>query len=64
MRWMWAARVAAPPMFEAITSTGLAIPAALAKDEFGSNLARDKRYRYDHEQYAGRGVVKAAPVVG
>jgi endonuclease/exonuclease/phosphatase family metal-dependent hydrolase len=31
-------------MFKAITSTGLKIPAALAKDEFGSNLARDKRY--------------------
>lgn len=32
------------PMFAAITSTGLEIPKALAKDEFGSNLARDKRY--------------------
>jgi Endonuclease/Exonuclease/phosphatase family len=32
------------PMFVAITSTGLQIPKALAKDEFGSNLARDKRY--------------------
>jgi Endonuclease/Exonuclease/phosphatase family len=32
------------PMFAAITSTGLQIPKALAKDEFGSNLARDKRY--------------------
>lgn len=32
------------PMFAAITSTGLQIPKALTKDEFGSNLARDKRY--------------------
>ncbi len=32
------------PMFAAITSTGLQLPKALAKDEFGSNLARDKRY--------------------
>lgn len=32
------------PMFAAITSTGLQIPNALTKDEFGSNLARDKRY--------------------
>ena len=32
------------PMFAAMTSTGLQIPKALAKDEFGSNLARDKRY--------------------
>jgi len=32
------------PMFQALTSTGLTIPKALLKDEFGSNLARDKRY--------------------
>lgn len=32
------------PMFKALTSTGLTIPHALLKDEFGSNLARDKRY--------------------
>lgn len=31
-------------MFKALTSTGLTIPKALQKDEFGSNLARDKRY--------------------
>ena len=31
-------------MFKALTSTGLTIPRALIKDEFGSNLARDKRY--------------------
>lgn len=31
-------------MFQALTSTGLVIPPALIKDEFGSNLARDKRY--------------------
>lgn len=31
-------------MFRAITSTGLSIPRALARDEFGTNLARDKRY--------------------
>ncbi|WP_033922978.1 endonuclease/exonuclease/phosphatase family protein [Sphingomonas sp. 37zxx] len=30
--------------FAALTSTGLTIPKALLKDEFGSNLARDKRY--------------------
>jgi len=32
------------PMFAAITSTGLQVPKALIADEFGSNLARDKRY--------------------
>ena len=32
------------PMFAALTSTGLQIPGALLRDEFGSNLARDKRY--------------------
>lgn len=32
------------PMFAAITSTGLEIPKALIQDEFGTNLARDKRY--------------------
>lgn len=32
------------PMFAAITSTGLQIPKALIDDEFGTNLARDKRY--------------------
>lgn len=31
-------------LFKAITSKGLQIPTALLKDEFGSNLARDKRY--------------------
>ncbi len=32
------------PMFKAITSTGLELPGALISDEFGTNLARDKRY--------------------
>jgi Endonuclease/Exonuclease/phosphatase family len=32
------------PMFAAITSTGLQLPKALIADEFGTNLARDKRY--------------------
>jgi hypothetical protein len=32
------------PMFAAITSTGLQIPKALIADDFGTNLARDKRY--------------------
>lgn len=32
------------PLFAALTSTGLQIPRALLKDEFGSNLARNKRY--------------------
>ncbi|MEN3146584.1 endonuclease/exonuclease/phosphatase family protein [Neorhizobium sp. IRAMC:178] len=32
------------PMFKALTSRGLKLPAALIADEFGSNLARDKRY--------------------
>ncbi len=32
------------PMFKALTSKGLVLPRALIKDEFGSNLARDKRY--------------------
>ncbi len=32
------------PLFKAVTAGGLMIPAALAKDEFGSNLERDKRY--------------------
>lgn len=32
------------PMFAAITSTGLRLPRALMADDFGSNLARDKRY--------------------
>ncbi len=31
-------------MFKALTSKGLQIPSALLKDDFGSNLARDKRY--------------------
>ncbi len=31
-------------LFKAVTSGGLMIPSALAKDEFGSNLERDKRY--------------------
>lgn len=30
--------------FKAITSKGLEVPRALMEDEFGSNLARDKRY--------------------
>jgi hypothetical protein len=34
----------ADPMFAAITSTGLQLPGALLNDEFGTNLARDKRY--------------------
>ncbi len=32
------------PMFQALISKGLQIPKALAADDFGSNLARDKRY--------------------
>ncbi len=32
------------PMFAAITSTGLQVPKALIADDFGTNLARDKRY--------------------
>ncbi|MFN3808698.1 endonuclease/exonuclease/phosphatase family protein [Asticcacaulis sp.] len=32
------------PMLKALLECGLKIPTALAKDEFGSNLARDKRY--------------------
>lgn len=32
------------PLFQALISTGLTIPRALLQDEFGSNLARDKRY--------------------
>lgn len=32
------------PLFKALTSTGLVIPSALVKDEFGTNLARNKRY--------------------
>jgi endonuclease/exonuclease/phosphatase family metal-dependent hydrolase len=32
------------PMFAAITSQGLELPKALIVDEFGTNLARDKRY--------------------
>jgi hypothetical protein len=32
------------PMFAAITSTGLQLPKALIADDFGTNLARDKRY--------------------
>lgn len=31
-------------LFKAVTAHGLQIPAALAADEFGTNLARDKRY--------------------
>lgn len=31
-------------MFKALTSKGLTLPKALLNDEFGSNLARDKRY--------------------
>lgn len=31
-------------LFEAITSHGLRVPAGLLKDEFGSNLERNKRY--------------------
>ena len=32
------------PLFAAIISTGLRLPHALLADDFGSNLARDKRY--------------------
>ncbi len=32
------------PLFNAITSTGLQVPKALAKVDLGSNLERDKRY--------------------
>lgn len=32
------------PTFQALTSTGLQLPKALLKDDFGTNLARDKRY--------------------
>ena len=32
------------PLFKALTSTGLQIPKALMKDEFGTDLAREKRY--------------------
>ncbi|APG62286.1 endonuclease [Sphingorhabdus lutea] len=32
------------PMFAAITSTGLELPHALIADDFGTNLARNKRY--------------------
>lgn len=32
------------PTFQALTSTGLKLPKALLHDEFGTNLARDKRY--------------------
>jgi len=52
------------PMFKALTSTGLTIPSALLKDEFGSNLARDKRYdqilhfaRYPADFTLGGGVL-------
>jgi hypothetical protein len=52
------------PMFKALTSTGLTIPSALLKDEFGSNLARDKRYdqilhfaRYPADFTIGGGVL-------
>jgi endonuclease/exonuclease/phosphatase family metal-dependent hydrolase len=34
----------ADPMFKALTSHGLQIPKALLKDDFGSNLDKDKRY--------------------
>jgi len=51
------------PLFAALTSTGLKIPTALAKDEFGSNLNRNKRYdqilHMPHyaENFTGRGGV-------
>lgn len=32
------------PLFKAITSTGLKVPTALAKQDLGSNLEKDKRY--------------------
>lgn len=32
------------PLFKAIASTGLRLPRALAKGDFGTNLARNKRY--------------------
>ena len=31
-------------MYSALTSKGLVAPAALRKEEFGTNLAKDKRY--------------------
>lgn len=51
------------PLYAAITETGLRLPAALLKDEFGSNLERNKRYdQILHlpgypENFAGRGGV-------
>lgn len=53
------------PLFQALTSTGLVLPKALIKDEFGSNLARNKRYdqimhfaRYGDEEFTlGGGVL-------
>jgi len=52
------------PMFKALTSKGLTIPSALLKDDFGSNLARDKRYdqilhfaRYPADFTLGGGVL-------
>lgn len=50
-------------LFQAVTSSGLQIPSALLKDEFGSNLDRNKRYdqilhlpRYP-ENFANKGGV-------
>jgi endonuclease/exonuclease/phosphatase family metal-dependent hydrolase len=34
----------ASPIFKALTSRGLVLPKALIADDFGSNLARNKRY--------------------
>ena len=52
------------PMFAALSSTGLVLPKALMKDDFGTNLARNKRYdqimhfaRYGDEFTLAGGVV-------
>lgn len=36
--------IESPAMYEALTSKGLVAPVALRKGEFGTNLAKDKRY--------------------
>lgn len=36
--------IESPAMYEALTSKGLAAPAALRKEAFGTNLAKNKRY--------------------
>lgn len=58
-------------LFAALASKGLQIPTALRKDEFGTNLARDKRYRPDspyaalpgelHRQRWGLGLLRGKP---